>query len=100
MLKEENRMIKARYFKNNMCGVCVAFLPKMERIANDYKLDFEIVDVIEKPEIAGQNMVFTVPTVIFYDNDGNEIKRFARNFSELEIREYIERIYDILGVKE
>lgn len=45
-------------------------------------------------------MVFTVPTIIFYDNDGNEIKRFARNFSELEIREYIERIYDILGVKE
>uniref|UniRef100_A0A7C5U562 Thioredoxin n=1 Tax=Fervidobacterium nodosum TaxID=2424 RepID=A0A7C5U562_9BACT len=89
-------MVKARYFKNDKCGVCVAFLPKMERIANDYKLELEIVDVLEKPEIAGQNMVFTVPTIIFYDDTGSEIKRYARNFSELEIRDYIERICDIL----
>jgi len=32
----------------------------MKRIAEDYNLDLEVVDVIEKPEIAGQNMVFTV----------------------------------------
>lgn len=89
-------MLRVKYFKNDKCGVCVAFLPKMERIAEDYKLELEIVDVLEKPEIAGQNMVFTVPTIIFYDDTENEIKRYARNFSELEIREYIERIYDIL----
>ncbi|WP_448375010.1 thioredoxin family protein [Fervidobacterium sp.] len=90
--------LKALYFKNDKCGVCVAFLPKMERIANDFKLPLEIIDVVEKPEIAGQNMVFTVPTILFQDNDGNELKRFARNFSEFEIREYINRMYDILGI--
>ncbi|WP_372590607.1 thioredoxin family protein [Fervidobacterium pennivorans subsp. carthaginiensis] len=91
--------IRALYFKNDKCGVCVAFLPKMKRIVEDYNLDLEVVDVIEKPEIAGQNMVFTVPTIIFVDNEGNELKRFARNFSEFEIREYIQRMYDILGIE-
>jgi thioredoxin 1 len=91
--------IRALYFKNDKCGVCVAFLPKMKRIAEDYNLNLEVVDVIENPEIAGQNMVFAVPTIIFADSEGNELKRFARNFSEFEIREYIQRMYDILGVE-
>ncbi|ANE40632.1 glutaredoxin [Fervidobacterium ngatamarikiense] len=91
--------IRAWYFKNDKCGVCVAFLPKMKRIAGDYNLDLEVVDVIENPEIAGQNMVFTVPTIIFVDSEGNELKRFARNFSEFEIREHIQRMYDILGIE-
>jgi thiol-disulfide isomerase/thioredoxin len=91
--------IRALYFKNDKCGVCVAFLPKMKRVAEDYNLNLEVVDVIENPEIAGQNMVFTVPTIIFVDNEGNELKRFARNFSEFEIREYIQRMYDILGIE-
>ncbi|AMW33050.1 thioredoxin family protein [Fervidobacterium islandicum] len=91
--------IKALYFKNDKCGVCVAFLPKMKRISEEYSLELEVVDVVEKPEIAGQNMVFTVPTIIFLDDEGNELKRFARNFSEFEIREYIQRMYDILGIE-
>ncbi|MGC8820311.1 MAG: thioredoxin family protein [Fervidobacterium sp.] len=90
-------MFKVKYFKNDKCGVCVAFLPKMKRIASEYELDLEIVDVIEKPDVAGQNMVFTVPTILFTDENGNELKRFARNFSEYEIREYMERMYDILS---
>ncbi|MEJ5257157.1 MAG: thioredoxin family protein [Fervidobacterium sp.] len=91
--------IRALYFKNDKCGVCVAFLPKMERIAQDYNLTLEVVDVIENPDVAGQNMVFTVPTIIIQDEQGNELNRFARNFSEYEIREYIQRMYDILGIE-
>lgn len=89
--------IIAMYFKNDKCGVCTAFLPKMKRIAEGYNLKLQIVDVVERPEVAGQNMVFTVPTIIFLDKDGNELKRFARNFSELEIRDFLDRIYDILN---
>jgi thioredoxin-like negative regulator of GroEL len=84
--------IKAMYFKNNMCGVCTAFLPKMERVARDYDIPLEIIDVTEKPEFAAQNMVFTVPTIIFVDSEGKETKRFARNFSEYEIRDFLDRI--------
>ncbi|MGQ9855631.1 MAG: thioredoxin family protein [Fervidobacterium sp.] len=91
--------IRALYFKNDKCGVCVAFLPKMERIAQDYDLPLEVIDVIQNPDVAGQNMVFTVPTIIIQDEQGNELKRFARNFSEYEIREYIQRMYDILGIE-
>ena len=84
--------IKALYFKNNMCGVCTAFLPKMERVARDYDIPLEIIDVTEKPEFAAQNMVFTVPTIIFVGSEGKEMKRFARNFSEYEIRDFLDRI--------
>ncbi|UXF01335.1 glutaredoxin [Fervidobacterium riparium] len=91
--------MRALYFKNDKCGVCVAFLPKMERIAQDYNLPLEVIDVIQNPDVAGQNMVFTVPTILFQDEEGNELKRFARNFSEYEIREYIQRMYDILGIE-
>ncbi|MFN4201015.1 MAG: thioredoxin family protein [Fervidobacterium gondwanense] len=91
--------IRALYFKNDKCGVCVAFLPKMERIAQDYNLPLEVIDVIQNPDVAGQNMVFTVPTIIIQDEQGNELNRFARNFSEYEIREYIQRMYDILGIE-
>ncbi|MFN6991403.1 MAG: thioredoxin family protein [Fervidobacterium sp.] len=91
--------ITAMYFKNDNCGVCTAFLPKMKRIAEDYNLTLQVVDVLKSPEVAGQNMVFTVPTIIFLDKDGNELKRFARNFSELEIRDFLDRIYGILNNK-
>ncbi|ODN30626.1 thiol reductase thioredoxin [Fervidobacterium thailandense] len=85
------------YFKNDSCGVCKAFLPKIQRISNDYGLEVEIVDIVEKPELAGQNMVFTVPTILIMDQTGSEIKRFARNFSELEIREFIERLLSLMN---
>lgn len=89
--------MRVRYFKNDACGVCKAFLPKIQRISQDYNLELEIIDVTESPEIAGQNMVFTVPTVLVTDKNGGEMKRFARNFSELEIRDFIERILSILN---
>ncbi|HOJ93744.1 MAG TPA: thioredoxin family protein, partial [Fervidobacterium nodosum] len=96
--KEYDVMLKIMYFKNDKCGVCTAFLPKIQRISKDYELELEVVDVVQKPEVAGQNMVFTVPTILIIDSEGNEIKRFARSFSELEIREYLDRVYDILGM--
>lgn len=89
-------MISVAYFKNDKCGICTAFLPKIKKIANDYRMELKIIDIAEKPEIAGQNMVFTVPTIVFFDKNGNELKRFARNFSEFEIRDFLDRIYDIL----
>lgn len=89
--------MKVRYFKNDTCGVCKAFLPRIQRISQDYNLELEIIDVTKSPEIAGQNMVFTVPTVLITDKNGSEMKRFARNFSELEIRDFIERILSILN---
>ncbi|HCI28848.1 MAG TPA: thioredoxin family protein [Fervidobacterium sp.] len=87
--------IKAIYFKNNSCGVCTAFLPKMEKIAKDYGISLESIDITEKPELAGQNMVFTIPTIIFFDLEGKEVKRFARSFSEYEIRDFLDRVKEL-----
>ncbi len=90
-------MVKLLYFKNNTCGVCVAFLPKFQRIVEKLGVDHEIIDVVENPEKAGQMMVFTVPTIIVLDPEGNEVKRFARVFSEFEIVDSVQRILDMIG---
>ncbi|QTA37560.1 thioredoxin family protein [Thermosipho ferrireducens] len=81
--------MKIMYFKNDNCSVCRAVLPKIEIIAKEYNINFEIIDVVTNPEIAGQMLVFTVPTLIFIDQ-GVELKRFSRNFGILEIKNFIE----------
>ncbi len=96
MKESLNEMVKLLYFKNNACGVCVAFLPKFQRIVEKLGVEYEIIDVVENPEKAGQMMVFTVPTIVVLDPEENEVKRFARVFSEFEILESIQRILDQL----
>ncbi|ABR31489.1 glutaredoxin [Thermosipho melanesiensis] len=88
--------MKILYFKNDKCSVCEAMLPKIKKVADDYNIDFEVIDVIKNPEIAGQNLVLTVPTVLFVDN-GTELTRFARNFSVSEIVSFIERYLEFVN---
>ncbi|MCX7985427.1 MAG: thioredoxin family protein [Bacteroidales bacterium] len=84
--------MRLTYFKNNTCSVCNALLPKIVRMASNYKLPLEILDVNEHPALAGQNLIFTVPVIIVFDVDGKEIKRFVRNFSEFEVKNFLERV--------
>ncbi|ANQ54520.1 glutaredoxin [Thermosipho sp. 1063] len=86
--------MKIYYFKNDKCSVCSAVLPKIEKIAKEYKVDFEVIDVIKNPEFAGQHLVLTVPTVLITD-DERELTRFARNFSISDITSFIDRYLEI-----
>lgn len=87
--------MKILYFKNDKCSVCGAVLPKIMKIAKDYDIDFEVIDVLKNPEFAGQHLVLTVPTVLIFDN-GREITRFARNFSVSDITTFLERYLELL----
>ncbi|MBO8161861.1 MAG: thioredoxin family protein [Thermosipho sp. (in: Bacteria)] len=86
--------MKLYYFKNDKCSVCIAALPKVMKIAEEYGLEFEVVDVVENPEFAGQHLVLTVPTVLIMEN-GHELVRFARNFSISDIVSFIERYLEL-----
>lgn len=85
-------MIKILYFKNNICSVCSALLPKMKRIADNLAIPLDVIDVTENPLQAGQNLVFTVPALIVLDEDGKELRRFVRLFSEQEVRDFLLRV--------
>lgn len=83
--------MKILYFKNDKCSVCGAVHPKVKRITEEYEIGFEVIDVVENPEIAGQFLVLTVPTVLILDDNEQELARFARNFSISDITRFIDR---------
>ncbi|RKX64975.1 thioredoxin [candidate division TA06 bacterium] len=88
--------MKIIYFKNDQCNVCKTVLEKAKILSNENEIELEIVDVTEHPEVAGQMLVFTVPTIILV-HENNEIKRFARNFSIPEIEDTIERYKKLIS---
>lgn len=89
--------MKALYFKNKSCSVCKAFFPKFLEISKVYNITYEVIEVNEDQEKAGQFLVFTVPTIIFLDEEGKEVKRFAQYFGTNEIRNFLDRYFTILA---
>ena len=83
--------MKILYFKNNTCKVCGAMEPRVKEIAEIFNVSFQVINTEENPEMAGQFFIFSVPSVVIVDQDGRELTRFARNFSLLDIRAYIDR---------
>lgn len=83
----KNHEIILGYFSFPECSVCKVLKPKVKKLLQDYpKVKFHYVDIHRHPEISGQLLVFTVPTVIIF-YQGKEMTRFSRHFSlqDLEI---------------
>ncbi len=59
--------------------------PKALEIANQYNLSVIKIDINEVKQVAGQNLVFTVPTILLI-KEGKEILRESRfiDFQNLE----------------
>lgn len=73
------------YFSSQNCNVCHAIFPKLMELIEDYPVTVARINTDEQREIAGQNLVFTVPTILMI-NEGKEILRESRfvNFANLE----------------
>lgn len=84
------------YYSFEDCSVCKVLKPKvLDVISDEYpKTNFLYVDIKKHPELAAQNQVFTVPTILFYV-DGREHFRLGRNFGLDELRYKIEKIYTL-----
>ncbi len=68
------------YVSRPSCGVCVALKPKIEGLLAQYGVPGVYVDAEAHPAVAGQRVVFTVPTVLVFD-EGREVGRFSRHMS-------------------
>ena len=69
------------YFSTPTCNVCKVLRPKVEEmVAGMPGIDFAYVDSEQHPAVAGQHMVFAVPTIILF-MEGREMRRFSRNLS-------------------
>jgi thioredoxin 1 len=94
ILTESNAVLT--YFSSDGCGVCGVLKPQVENlIQNKYpEIDFIEIDAKAEREICGQLNVHSIPTVIIFF-EGKEFYRFARNFSQSEIDQAIERPYEM-----
>ncbi len=85
------------YFSNDSCNVCKVLKPKVkEMLESEFpKMKFYYVDTNAFPEIAAQNRVFTIPTILIFF-DGKESIRKSRYIGIEELRKEIERPYEII----
>lgn len=93
----KNNTAVTAYFSTKECNVCKILKPKLlNLIASDFpKLKFVYVNVNNHKEIAAQNSVFTVPTILLYA-EGRETLRFSRNINLAEFSDTVGRLYSML----
>jgi thioredoxin-like negative regulator of GroEL len=77
------------YFSTPHCSVCGAMQPKIERLLAKYASPLIHIDAHEHPDLAGQYVVFTSPTLVIVENQ-RELLRESR-FIDLE---RVERLLD------
>lgn len=95
-LKQKNSEAVLFYFSHDECNVCKVLKPKVRELLQEKfpKMNMFYVDIRHTPEVAGQESVFTVPTisVVF---DGKETIRKSRNIGIEELSQSIRRPYEL-----
>ncbi len=85
------------YFSTPTCNVCKVLKPKLkEMLAKHFpKMEFAYVNTVEASEMAAQNQIFAVPTILFH-LDGREFIRKSRNVNLNILAEELERPYNMM----
>jgi thioredoxin-like negative regulator of GroEL len=85
------------YFSHEKCNVCKVLKPKIAELLqkNFPKIKMYYSDTVINPEIAAQNSIFTVPTILVFF-EGKEFLRKSRNIGIEELRKEIERPYHLM----
>ena len=95
-LKKKNSAVLF-YFSNDNCNVCKVLKPKVYEMLKERfpEIKFYYVDTKNFPEVAAQNRIFTIPTLlVFFDR--NEIIRKSRYIGIGELANEINRPYKIM----
>ena len=94
----QNNKTVAVYFSTPDCNVCKILKPKItELLSGDFpEFTFAYVNGDENKITAAQNAVFTVPTLIFFV-EGKEVIRKSRNISLAELSGELDRICSYLN---
>ena len=80
------------YFSTPDCNVCKVLRPKVEQMVAAHEgIDFLYIDSARHPDVAGQHVVFAVPTIILFMN-GREMRRFSRNLSLDDLERSLEHM--------
>lgn len=93
----QNNKAVCFYLSTPECNVCKVLKPKViEMLESDFpEINFCYVDLNEAKEISGQLSVFSVPTILVYF-EGKETIRASRNISIEQLKEQINRYYQLI----
>jgi thiol-disulfide isomerase/thioredoxin len=85
------------YFSTETCNVCKVLKPKVAALiqASFPEIKMVYIQTDKLPEVAAQNRVFAVPTLLVYF-DGREYIRKSRNIGIGELEREIERPYSMI----
>lgn len=91
-----NNRLSFIYISRESCSVCHAVWPRVQELLSDYpQIQLGTVDADEVKEIAGEYLVFTVPTM-FLLKDQKELFRESRFIRIEQLKQNLERaIIDI-----
>ncbi len=79
------------YFTSATCSVCKVLRPKVEALVAENPLwHFEYINTEESREIAGQKLIFAVPTLLFMA-EGRELTRYSRHFAMQDLETTLHR---------
>ena len=79
------------YFSTPSCNVCKVLRPKVEHLLQEHApWHFQYVNTEEAMELAGQHLIFAVPTLLLMA-DGREIARLSRHFGMHELEAPVRR---------
>lgn len=94
----QRHQICSVYFSGPDCTVCKTLKPKLFEMLNDRFPAVAIgeVDCAVSPQLAAQQVVFSIPTMIIYI-EGREAIRKVRSFSPSELALELERPYTMIG---
>ncbi|HIE16232.1 MAG TPA: thioredoxin [Bacteroidales bacterium] len=93
----KNKTAVMFYFSNEACNVCKVLKPKVfELLQQDFpEIDFYYIDIEKLPDIAAQNSVFSIPTILVFF-DGAEFIRKSRYIGIEELKQELNRPYEIM----
>lgn len=83
--------LKMYYFSADNCPTCTAMNESFYTVMDEFssEMNFELVDVVKKPNFATKYQVNYTPTFIIVNGEGNVVKRKTGEMSLDELREFI-----------
>ncbi|AGA69147.1 thioredoxin domain-containing protein [Desulfitobacterium dichloroeliminans LMG P-21439] len=79
------------YFSSSSCNVCHVFISKVLKLAKEYNIPVVEIDIQKHREVAGQTLVFTVPTLLVM-HEGKEVLRESRFIDLQNVARLIEQV--------
>ncbi len=83
------------YFHHPLCTACQDAAPAINQLMEDYpEMNWSKINLEQHPDIAAQNMVFTVPTLIIIRNK-QELYRLSRFIRLEELNTALENLREL-----